>query len=200
METTRDRLIAAALRLFAERGYAGTSVSEIEDAAGLSGGSGSLYRHFSSKRELLAAGIRSQLEGGPRLEDLLSSPALAAMPLRERLIAVARAGLRRLEHERDLNLLIVRDLARFPDLLDLVRVDEVRRVHGATAAWLAAQFPVRPDTDRAAVAAVLIGSTSHFWLRRDVFGTHPADVEEDAYLGALVDALVPHDPPSKESA
>src|SRR5258705_8311772 len=53
--STRERIIDESLRLFAERGYAATSVAEIEAAAGLSPGAGGLYRHFKSKYEVLAA-------------------------------------------------------------------------------------------------------------------------------------------------
>ena len=67
--STRSRLIAESMRLFGERGYSGTSVSQIEAAAGLSGGSGSLYRHFASKEALLSEGIRAQVAAG---KDLLA--------------------------------------------------------------------------------------------------------------------------------
>src|ERR1700755_2526115 len=70
----RDRLLAAALRLFAAKGYAATSVADIQRASGLAPGSGALYKHFGSKRELLEAavahridniqGAREQHEGG----------------------------------------------------------------------------------------------------------------------------------------
>ena len=53
--STRERIVAESLRLFADRGYAATSVAEIEAAAGLSPGAGGLYRHFRSKEEVLAA-------------------------------------------------------------------------------------------------------------------------------------------------
>ena len=55
--STRDRIIAEAMRLFAQRGYRGTSIADLEDAAGLSPGSGSLYTHFRSKEEVLAAAV-----------------------------------------------------------------------------------------------------------------------------------------------
>jgi AcrR family transcriptional regulator len=47
----RDRILAAAAALFAERGYAGTGVDEIGEAAGITGGA--VYRHFPSKLDLL---------------------------------------------------------------------------------------------------------------------------------------------------
>lgn len=55
---TRDRIISSAMALFAEHGYDSTSIAEIEEAAGLSPGSGSLYRHFKSKDELLLAAVQ----------------------------------------------------------------------------------------------------------------------------------------------
>jgi AcrR family transcriptional regulator len=50
---TKDRILDAAIGLFAEKGYAGTSVREIARAVGLS--EGALYKHFEGKEALLAA-------------------------------------------------------------------------------------------------------------------------------------------------
>jgi hypothetical protein len=49
---------------------------------------------------------------------------LSSLPLEGRLLLVAQAALPRLEHDRDINRLVCRDLAQFPDLLTRVR-DEV---------------------------------------------------------------------------
>src|SRR6202007_2080159 len=59
----RDRLLAAALKLFADRGYAATSVADIQRASGLAPGSGALYKHFGSKRELLEAAVAHRIDG-----------------------------------------------------------------------------------------------------------------------------------------
>ena len=50
------------MRLFGERGYDATSVADIQVACGLTAGSGALYKHFTSKRELLAEGIHRYVE------------------------------------------------------------------------------------------------------------------------------------------
>jgi AcrR family transcriptional regulator len=50
---TRAKLVNAALELFAMRGYAGTSVDAIAEAAGVS--AGLLYHHFDSKAAVLNA-------------------------------------------------------------------------------------------------------------------------------------------------
>ncbi len=51
MDTAR-RIKEAALGLFAERGFARTSVGAIEEAAGLAPRAGAFYRHFESKEAL----------------------------------------------------------------------------------------------------------------------------------------------------
>ena len=52
-QSTRERLIAAAARLFQERGYAGVGLSEVLAAAGAP--KGSLYHHFPEGKAQLAA-------------------------------------------------------------------------------------------------------------------------------------------------
>lgn len=202
---TRARVVAEAMRLFGEQGYAKTTVAEIERAAGLSPGSGSLYRHFRSKEELLAEGVRGKVAENAGLLAMIGDPqAMAALPLRERLAGLARAGLRRLEQERDLNRMVVRDLAAFPALLDEVREGEMRRIHAAVAQWLRTQAGPGDagesgERDWDALAVVLVGSVSHFWLLRDVFGTHPSGLDEDRWVAAFVDLaeqlLRPQQPP-----
>ena len=51
VEGTRGRILEEALRLFAETGYAGTSIREIASASGVQ--SASLYAHFPSKEHIL---------------------------------------------------------------------------------------------------------------------------------------------------
>ena len=174
------------MELFGRQGYHATTVAQIEAAAGLSAGAGGLYRHFKSKRAVLEAALRRQGEQGRPLLAYLSDPAaVAELPRRERFRAVARAGLRRLAEERDINRLLLRDLASFPDLLELVRAQELRRVHDAVTEWLRRESPAAPDP--AATAAVLMAAVSHYWVLADVFdGRHP-HVDEERFLDALAD-------------
>jgi AcrR family transcriptional regulator len=202
--STRQRVVTQAMRLFGEQGYAATTVAAIEAAAGLSPGSGGLYRHFPSKRALLAEGVRQQIALGEQLLSFIGDPtAFASLPPRERLAVIARAGLRRLDQERDLNRLLVRDLAAFPDLLAEMRDGEIRRVYRVVAEWLAGQAgPRPPQRDWPALAAVLIAATSHYWLLGEVFGEHPAGITQDRYVTALAElaAGLLHDNSQEEPA
>ena len=171
--------------LFGRQGYRATTIAQIEQAAGLAPGAGGLYRHFPSKRALLEAGLRRQFDAGHELAELLDPTVVPHGNAVAPLVAVARAGLRRLEQERDLNRVLVRDLADFPDLLAEVRDRELRRVHAALVAWLRTS-PTAADADVEALAAVLMGAVSHYWIMRDVFGgEHPLGVDEERFLGAL---------------
>jgi AcrR family transcriptional regulator len=49
----RQAILAAALQLFAERGFHGTAVPEVAERAGV--GAGTLYRYFASKEALVNA-------------------------------------------------------------------------------------------------------------------------------------------------
>lgn len=67
LDSTRDRLLDAAVDVFAERGYDGARVQEIARRAGLT--TGAIYANFSGKAELLAQAIARQ--SAPELDELL---------------------------------------------------------------------------------------------------------------------------------
>lgn len=81
-DETRQQLLAAAMKVFAERGYDGTRVAEIAREAGVT--TGAIYNHFDSKADLLTAAIG---EHGPgAFTDLINSePALSAIEVFRRL-------------------------------------------------------------------------------------------------------------------
>ncbi len=58
VQHTRDLLLDAAEKLFAERGLGGASLEDIADAAGYT--RGAIYAHFGSKEELFLAVIERQ--------------------------------------------------------------------------------------------------------------------------------------------
>ena len=153
-------------------------VMNIRPGAGLSPGSGGLYKHFASKDELLSAGIRERIEDRGELLPTMTAP----LPPEQLLRAIAEQGLDRLEQERDLNHILVRDLAQRPELLEYFRVNEL----GVTHAGLTRVLSHLKADDPEALAAILIDATSHYWLMADLYGgTHPTGITRERYLTAL---------------
>jgi len=96
----RDELLAAALQVFARRGYQQAGVDEIAAAAGYS--KGALYWHFSGKEELLMALLEERIDARMReMVALLES----APPDRDMSLEASREFARRLSSQRDAVLL-----------------------------------------------------------------------------------------------
>jgi len=86
-QATRAALVAAARRLFAERGYAEVGTEEIVRGAGVT--RGALYHHFADKRELLAA-VYEQIER--ELTERIATEALAGRDAPTDPLEALRAG------------------------------------------------------------------------------------------------------------
>jgi AcrR family transcriptional regulator len=181
----RERIVAESLRLFADRGYAATSVAEIEAAAGLSPGAGGLYRHFRSKEEVLASAVREHIERTRRqISDVLDQAVECAdRPLETRLRITCRAGLAKVREEQDLIRVLFRDLDQFPHLVAEMREGIVNPLYDAIATWLAAQ-PEFADSaeDWPAVATVLGGAVVNYWLASESMYEPPTRVDEDRFV------------------
>src|ERR1043166_323552 len=80
-DATRARLLAAARRLFARRGYPDVSVDEIVEAARVT--KGALYHHFRDKQEIFR-GVVEQISGAiqERLVTAAARPGAAMAQLR----------------------------------------------------------------------------------------------------------------------
>ena len=74
MDSTKERLVMAAMQLFAEKGYQSTSVADILRAAGAN--AGSLYHVFPTKQDLLVAVLDAYREG---IAPMLLAPAWAGV-------------------------------------------------------------------------------------------------------------------------
>jgi AcrR family transcriptional regulator len=185
--STRERIVSEALRLFAERGYAATSVAEIEAASGLSPGAGGLYRHFRSKEEVLAAAVREHIT---RTSQQISAtfqraPGLRERPLADRLRLAAAAGLAKMREEADLIRVLFRDLDKFPNLVAEMREGIVNPLYDMISKWLAAQPEMADrDADWDAIALTLGGSIVNYWLAADALHEPPQRVDETRFIDA----------------
>jgi TetR/AcrR family transcriptional regulator, cholesterol catabolism regulator len=91
VRTRRNELTRQAARLFAEKGYHGTSIGDLADAMGVQ--KGSLYAHIASKQDLLyetmAEGARAFHAGLDAIDDHLPAPEKIRLALRSHLRVVA---------------------------------------------------------------------------------------------------------------
>ncbi|KAA8886847.1 TetR/AcrR family transcriptional regulator [Nocardia colli] len=199
-DSTRDRVIAAALRLFGEQGFARTTVTQIERAAGLSGGSGAMYRHFKSKDELLVEAVRSRLtERGEWAAFLAPDFSVLAWlesleprgSTADKLTLLFRIGLARLEHDRDVNRILMRDNSIGTDVLEVFRREEYSVFVSAVLRGLAELTDPESREDWESAAAVIVGAVAHYWLISDTFGGHhPTAVDPDRYLRSIAEMVV----------
>lgn len=190
-ETTRDRLVTAGMRLFAERGFRGTTVGDIEAAAGLTPRSGALYRHFPSKQAVLEAGLAEQLEMMERTRDALAG-LLPLGEMRSELTLLARGALRLGATARDVIRILEQDGDWLPEIRDRMRQrlfdDAFRYAAGLLGERLSRHGVHGWNVD--ALAAVM-GSALVGYLRAQLtFGAPPLGIDEDTFVATLVELLM----------
>ncbi len=83
-DTTRERILRAALRLFAEQGYGATSMREIAEQLGIT--KAALYYHFDSKEDIVRALLADVERQVGELADWAEQQPPGA-PLREEVLA-----------------------------------------------------------------------------------------------------------------
>ncbi|NUO61457.1 MAG: TetR/AcrR family transcriptional regulator [Hamadaea sp.] len=184
--STRQRIIVAASRLFAERGYAKTSVADIQTAVGLTGGSGALYKHFGSKEELLRAVVDEHVAHYEAEKSLPFDGSSEDVPaVLERL---GRVILARLELSVENVRITFRELDQFPELLEILHARLMRPLYAQVAEWLAQQAAAGrvPAVDAPATSAVLVGSLTYYPIYRILLGEPEAGVDQDRFLAAWV--------------
>lgn len=109
---TSERILREAARLFADRGFAGTSIEDIGAACGTSGPA--IYKHFANKKAILAQMLldisKHLVEGGRQVAVPGSSPAdsMGALVRFHAAFAVSQPALIRVQ-DRDLGSLDLED-------------------------------------------------------------------------------------------
>lgn len=174
-----DRLHAAAIDLFLERGFAATTVPQIAERAGLT--TRSFFRYYADKREVLFVG-EDQLPGV--VERIFSEADPSLPPL-----AVIHQGLRsvvlpRLESFRA-ELLARRSIVQSDEGLQERQLRKHAILRDASVAAFTRRGLNRLDADVAGRLAVTIfDATLERWL------ADGATTSLDAILGDVVDAVV----------
>ena len=103
MSTRRNELTRQAARLFAERGYHGTSIGDLAEAMGVQ--KGSLYAHINSKQDLLYETMREGADAFHAALDVLPEHA----PVTERIRLALRGHLRVVAEQLDVATVFIRE-------------------------------------------------------------------------------------------
>lgn len=171
--STRERLSTEAARLFAERGYHGTSIGDLADALGIR--KASIYSHIKGKEDLLAeialAGAQAFHEA---LDDILDD----ARPA-ERLRLALGAHLNVVDRQLDVATVWLQEWrylaepARQEFLTERRRYE--RRIRSLFEAAVA-DGALRADLDvkRAVLAFFSVGNWAYTWM------THKTNAEQEA--------------------
>jgi AcrR family transcriptional regulator len=186
--STRDRLLAAGVRLFAEQGFRETTVGDIEATAGLQPRRGALYHHFTSKQALLEAAVQVHLdmvEAGLR-----EMERLPGVDIRTEAILMGRWFLAELDAQHYLVRILEQEGDRLPAIRDLVRERIIEAGHRRVEQILRRRLgDIRPDLDTAALAALAIGPLANQRRVTWTYGAPPLGVDDDRLIATWATAL-----------
>ena len=184
MSTRRTELTRTAARLFAEKGYHGTSIGDLAEAMGVQ--KGSLYAHIESKADLLwevaregSAAFHAALDGVPE-----------EGPVVERIRGALRAHLRVVSEQLDVATVFVREWRYLDGERRAEFVAERRRYEERFRALFREGRELgelRTDLDDATAALLALSSVNwaYTWLRPG------SDTDElaDRFTALLLDGM-----------
>ena len=204
MTPTRQRIVEAAVELFADQGFARTTVGQIESAAGLTPRAGGFYKHFPSKSAVLEEVLRARTERVDRVIAGLDDGPLG--DLRAELTILGRVAMRELDAEADLLRIVMKEGDQVPELRREFFDRFPRRGYGAALTWLRRALRARRAEvdDPESLAAVIFGGLVHLHLMEVTFDQPPPGTDRERYLETWVDstlAMLPagHPAPEKEA-
>ncbi|KAA0598210.1 AcrR family transcriptional regulator [Azospirillum lipoferum] len=129
-----QEIVAAAMEVFAERGFAAARLEEVAARAGVS--KGTLYLYFPSKEELFKAVIRAAiLPNLEQAEAMVASAGGPCFPLLERLLRMV-ARLIATTRMAVIPRLVIAEAGNFPELAAFYHHEVIRRGFGVVSALL----------------------------------------------------------------
>lgn len=185
---TRDRLIDVAMRLFGEQGYRATSVAQIEQAAGLTPGSGGLYHHFRSKELLLEAGIDRQLDRLRALGDIRQIFE-GLSDLRSELTVIGRYTLQVIDEETQLLRILSSELCDRPQRLVATVAKLIDESYAGMAGWVQRQAPAMTRQHAETIAAIALNALFAHRTMNDLLGLQPLAIDDHRIISEWVDMI-----------
>jgi AcrR family transcriptional regulator len=182
--STRERLLEAAMELFARQGYASTSIADIQQACGLSPGSGALYKHFPSKKALLQEATRRQVEQMGAMGDDYKR----TRPTDTR--GALRQGAEQIWASIDNNSQLLRVMYREPEAIGGM-IDDLWSAATSTAYQRAARAltaatdaGIARADDPEATATVLVAALAYLPIEQLLIGRTPANIDAQRFREA----------------
>ncbi len=163
----RRRILGAAIECFASKGYAATTIADIEQAAGLSVGAGGTYRHFESKRAILEAVVDAAVSVP---DDEIAPPSDDIEGTAHEMLDYMRTDMMRI---------YLRDLDDFPDQRKRINERTIDTSYRRVADRIA---PRNPSIDAEAAAAVILGSLINFRVNEALVGDDANGVDRDRFV------------------
>lgn len=178
---TRERLVTEAMRLFSDKGFEATSVSQIEAAAGLAAGSGALYRHFKSKDALLSAGIDRQLDRRAAMADIRALFA-GLDDLHSELTVLGRYLLTVIDQETELLQIAARTPAGLSERLDTAHAALFNTLTDELHGWITAWAPRASPEQTGVLATLGVNGLLGARFATSLFHQPEKRLPDDAYL------------------
>ena len=188
VEERRAAILDAALRVWARRGFDGTSVAEVAREAGLT--KGTLYLYFPSKQALLEAtlhrhSLRPDVEAG--LERLRGQPLADVV---RGLVAVTWRGL---EARREIVGVLLRELPNHPAEARRFLEHVVLPINRLLADYLAGALPPArfARLDPLVAGRSLLGMVVTFFVSQELLGGRELlPVAEERVLGTITELFL----------
>jgi AcrR family transcriptional regulator len=183
---TREVLIDAALTLFANEGYRGTTIRKIEEAAGLTPGAGGMYRHFRSKEELLLAAVdRYRADVASFVKRVPEVMRLG--DVRAELLVAAKLSREFNERNDALLRVLILEQQAIPKKAKRHFEEAWGEAYRLYATWLASRLGPKSGVDVEAAAIQLFGSLTQYQVQVETFSQPPLGVDPDRYIVSWAD-------------
>jgi AcrR family transcriptional regulator len=184
VSTRRNELTRQAARLFAEKGYHGTSVGDLAEAMGVQ--KGSLYAHIESKADLLWEVAR---EGAVAFHDALDAIP-DELPAGEKIRLALRAHLRVVSEQLDVATVFIREWRYLEGPRREEFLAERRRYEERFRAFFREgreRGELRTDLDDATATLLVLSAANwaYTWLRQG----EDTDELADRFHALLVDGI-----------
>jgi TetR/AcrR family transcriptional regulator, cholesterol catabolism regulator len=191
VSTRRSELTRQAARLFAERGYHGTSIGSLAEAMGVQ--KGSLYAHIASKQDLLYSTMREGADAFHAALDGIDE----RLPATEKIRLALRAHLRVVAEQLDVATVFVREWRYLEGERREEILAERRRYEERVRAFFREGRELgelRTDLDEATAALLALSAAN--WAYTWLLPGRNTDELADRFYALLVDGMRGYSTPS----